>query len=210
MLSKISLGINVLLVAAVVYLFVKTSSSGGSEAASSVSLPANSEFSSPEGPRAPILAYINGDSLNANYTFITERSKALEQKYRAADERVRREYERRQREVQELVMYAQSKQLPDDEARVVEERLTRLQMEMENIQQQESQAVMEKEAEMQKELMQRVQKFLQGYTKEKGIDYVVNYQSTTQFILYGNEAYDITADVVNGLNAEYEKEKTKK
>lgn len=209
MLSKISLGINVLLIVAVVYLFVKTSSGESSSESTSTSyeLPENSAFKDGGAIKAPILAYINGDSLNANYKFIKDRTKALEQKYRAADERVRKEYQRRQQEVQELVAYAQSKKLPDDEARVVEETLARLQMEMEDIQQRESDNVMQKEMEMQKELVERVQKFLEGYTKEKGIDYVVNYQSSTQFILYGNKAYDITADVLNGLNAQYENEK---
>lgn len=211
MLSKISLGINALLVVAVIYLFVKTSPSSSvstdDESNTSYELPENSAFKDGAEKKAPILAYINGDSLNANYNFIKDRSKSLEQKYRAADERVRKEYQKRQQEVQELVAYAQSKKLPDDEARVVEETLGRLQMEMEEIQQRESDNVMQKEMEMQKELVERVQKFLESYTKQKGIDYVVNYQSSTQFILYGNTAYDITADVLNGLNAEYATEK---
>jgi hypothetical protein len=35
----------------------------------------------------------------------------------------------------------------------------------------------------------------------------VNYQEGTQFILYGNNAYDITTDVINRLNALYDEEK---
>jgi Skp family chaperone for outer membrane proteins len=115
--------------------------------------------------------------------------------------------QKRQAEAQELMQYAQSKQLPDDEARVIEERMARLQMEMEDIQAKESEGVMKKESEMQKELLAKVQEFLKTYTKEKGIDYVVNYQEGTQFILYGNNAYDITTDVINRLNVLYEEEK---
>jgi outer membrane protein len=120
---------------------------------------------------------------------------------------VRKEYQKRQAEVQDLMQYAQSKQLPDDEAATIESRLQQLQVEMEQIQTKESNAVMEKEAEMQKELQGRVQKYLDAYAKQKGIDFVVNYQPTTQFILYGNGAYDVTNDVLKGLNEEYLKEK---
>jgi outer membrane protein len=120
---------------------------------------------------------------------------------------VRKEYQKRQAEVQDLMQYAQSKQLPDDEAATIESRLQQLQVEMEQIQAKESNAVMEKEAEMQKELQGRVQKYLDAYAKQKGIDFVVNYQPTTQFILYGNGAYDVTNDVLKGLNEEYLKEK---
>ena len=105
------------------------------------------------------------------------------------------------------MQYAQSKQLPDDEAATIESRLQQLQVEMEQIQAKESNAVMEKEAEMQKELQERVQKYLDAYAKQKGIDFVVNYQPNTQFILYGNGAYDVTNDVLKGLNEEYLKEK---
>ncbi len=204
MIQKIFIGLNVLLLGAVIYLFVNKSSAPEMPA---VALPENSAFNSAEGAKAPIMAYINGDSLNARYKFISERTKSLEQKYRAADERVRKEMQKRQAEAQELMQYAQSKQLPDDEARVIEERMARLQMEMEDIQAKESEGVMKKESEMQKELLAKVQEFLKTYTKEKGIDYVVNYQEGTQFILYGNNAYDITTDVINRLNVLYEEEK---
>ncbi|MFM1998580.1 MAG: hypothetical protein RL204_527, partial [Bacteroidota bacterium] len=55
-------------------------------------------------------------------------------------------------------------------------------------------------------LMERVNVFMDNYAKAKGIDYIVNYQPTTNFILYGNNAYDVTSEVISLLNAEYEKE----
>ena len=183
MLSKISLGINALLIVAVVVLFVRTSNSSSSIEAPEL-LPANSAFTSPDGPKGAVMAYINGDSLNAKYKFIVDKTKLLEQKYKQAELNVQKEYNARKVEVDQLMEHAQSGK----------------------IEAQASKAVMEREAELQNDLMERVNVFMDNYAKAKGIDYIVNYQPTTNFILYGNNAYDVTSEVISLLNAEYEKE----
>ena len=205
MLSKISLGINALLIVAVVVLFVRTSKSS-SAVESPELLPENSAFTSPDGPKGAVMAYINGDSLNAKYKFIVDKTKLLEQKYKQAELNVQKEYNARKVEVDQLMEYAQSGQMKDSEAPEVEAKLLQLQNEMQSIEAQASKAVMEREAELQNDLMERVNFFMDNYAKAKGIDYIVNYQPTTNFILYGNNAYDVTSEVISLLNAEYEKE----
>ena len=205
MLSKISLGINALLIVAVVVLFVRTSKSS-SAVESPELLPENSAFTSPDGPKGAVMAYINGDSLNAKYKFIVDKTRLLEQKYKQAELNVQKEYNARKVEVDQLMAYAQSGQMKDSEAPDVEAKLLQLQNEMQNIEAQASKAVMEREAELQNDLMERVNFFMDNYAKAKGIDYIVNYQPTTNFILYGNNAYDVTSEVISLLNAEYEKE----
>lgn len=205
MLSKISLGINALLIIAVVVLFMRTSKSNMATSAPEL-LPENSAFTSPDGPKGAVMAYVNGDSLNAKYKFIVDKSKVLEQKYKQAELNVQKEYNARKVEVDQLMQHAQSGNMRDEEAPFVEEKLLKLQGEMQQIEQQASKAVMEREAELQNELMERVNVFMDNYAKSKGIDYIVNYQPTTNFILYGNNAYDVTSEVIALLNAEYEKE----
>lgn len=208
MLSKIALGLNVLLIAAVTYLFFQVNKKKEVETVGS--LPATSVFSSSDSVKPPIMAYINGDSLNSQYKFIVDRSKALEQKYRDADAKVKREYQQRQAEVNDLMAYAQKGNVPDDEMRTIESRLQQLEMEIQQIQEQESSRVMKKEQELQVELQEKVQNFLKNYAREKGIDFIVNYQPGTQVILYGNAAYDVTSEVIARLNAEYELEQADK
>jgi outer membrane protein len=205
MLSKLSLGINALLIIAVAFLFFKMSKLSTPNTAEL--LPANSAFTSPDGPKGAVLAYVDGDSLNAKYQFIIDKTKSLEANYNAAELKVRKEYEKRQKDVQDIMTYAQNNKVSDEEAALYEERLQQLQYEMQQIEQQQSESVMKKEQQLQLELMERVSKFMDGYAKSKGIDYVVNYQRNTNFILYGNNAYDVTAEVIALLNAEYEKEK---
>jgi outer membrane protein len=205
MLSKISLGINALLIVAVVVLFVRTSKSTTAIEAPEL-LPENSAFTSPDGPKGAVMAYINGDSLNAKYKFIVDKTKLLEQKYKQAELNVQKEYNARKEQLDALMEHAQSGKMTDDEAPLIEEKLLQLQNEMQNIEAQASRAVMEREAELRNDLMKRVSVFMDNYAKAKGIDYIVNYQPSTNFILYGNNGYDVTTEVISLLNAEYEKE----
>lgn len=205
MLSKISLALSILLTIAVIYLFVNRGTNAKQTAGDEIEVaPA---FSGDSAPRSSVVAFVNGDTLNAKYKFITEKSAQLEDKMKIADERVKKEYMSRQKEWDELMAYAQSKPLPPDEERVVQQRLMTLQSEIEDIQKREAGSLAKKEEELQNELQKRVGDFLKSYAKQRGIDYVFNKQSGLEIILYGSNAYDITNEVVAALNEEYEKEK---
>jgi outer membrane protein len=73
------------------------------------------------------IAYVNLDSLNAQYLFITEKSAELEKNATAAETKVKNEAALRQREVDELISYAQKGNLPEDEQSTVQNRLGQLQ-----------------------------------------------------------------------------------
>lgn len=210
MLNKISLGISALLTIAVVYLFLQLN--GDSKNAEiSEDVPVAAAFAQEGGAKPTIVAYVNGDTLNAKYAFIVEKSKDLDAKMAAAEERVKKEYAPRQAQYEQNMRYAQEHpEMSDAEAMALQKDMERLQMEMDEIQQREVGVLQKKEADLQQELVKRVNAFLQKFTKERGIDYVINKQSEFQVILYGNADYDITAEVIAGLNAEYESEKQAK
>lgn len=209
MLSKISLGINAVLIVAVGYLFLrKPSHAPLTDVETGKEVKIAEAFSGEESPRPVVLAYVNGDTLNERYAFIVEKSEQLESKMKAAEARVKKEYGTRQQEWQSLMAYAEKNQnMSDKEAMVLQNRMAELQAEMDQIQQREMGTLQKQEAKLQEELQKRVNKFLEVYSKQKGIDYVVNHQSSFQVLLYGSSAYDITDEVLAGLNAEYAKEK---
>jgi Skp family chaperone for outer membrane proteins len=66
----------------------------------------------------------------------------------------------------------------------------------------------DKEAEL-KELNNKVKKYLDRYAKMKNIDFVLNYQEGIPIVLYGNNAFNVTSEVLKGLNEEYQQEKKK-
>jgi Skp family chaperone for outer membrane proteins len=210
MIAKISMAVSIVLAILVAVLWFKVSGlSAGSSAADSVQVaPA---FAGDNGPRATVVAYVNGDSLNTKYNFIVEKSKDLDQKMTAAEERVKKEYGPRQAQYEQNMRYAQEHpDMSEAEAIALQQDMERLQLEMDEIQQREVGVLQKKEAQLQEELLNRVNQYLAKFTKERGIDYVINKQSEFQVLLYGNSDYDITSEVIAGLNAEYESEKLSK
>jgi len=153
------------------------------------------------------IAYVNLDSLNAQYLFITEKSAELEQSAIVAETKVKAEAAKRQKEVDELVAYAQKGNLPADEQATVQNRMSQLENELAQIQQQEEQLLMQNEAALQENLRKKLEVYTANYAKANGWDYIFSYQSTAPLILFANPIYDLTSEIVKGLNAEYETEK---
>jgi Skp family chaperone for outer membrane proteins len=211
MIAKISMAVSALLAVVVVLLWFKVSGLSNPSAGVDENVPVAAAFSGDGGPRATIVAYVNGDSLNSKYDFIVEKSNDLDQKMAAAEERVKKEYAPRQAQYEQNMRYAQEHpDMSESEAMALQKDMERLQIEMDEIQQREVGVLQKKEAQLQEDLLKRVNTYLEKYTKERGIDYVINKQSEFQVILYGSPDYDITAEVIAGLNAEYASEKLAK
>jgi len=210
MTSKVSMAWSALLTIIVIVLAIKVFS-GTTADATEQAVPVPAAFAKEGGPDATVVAFVNGDTLNQRYTFIVEKSKDLDAKMASAEERVKREYGPRQAQYEQNMRYAQEHpEMSEAEAIALQQDMERLQIEMDEIQQREVGVLQKKEADLQKELIERVNRYLEKYTRERGIDYVINKQSEFQVLLYGNPDYDITAEVIAGLNAEYEAEKQAK
>jgi len=202
------MAVSALLAVVVVLLWFKVSGLSNASVGVDENVPVAAAFSGDGGPRATVVAFVNGDSLNIKYDFIAEKSKDLDQKMIAAEERVKKEYGPRQAQYEQNMRYAQEHpDMSEAEAMALQQDMERLQVEMDEIQQREVGVLQKKEAQLQEELLNRVNQYLAKFTKERGIDYVINKQSEFQVLLYGNPDYDITSEVIAGLNAEYAAEK---
>ncbi len=206
MIAKISLALSILLAVAVGYLLLRKPNTGITTIGDQEVVVAPA-LQTEGGPKATVLAYINGDSLNQKYKFIVEKTSQLEGKMGAAEKKVKAEYAKRQKEVADMEAYVQKNKLTDEEKQTLASDVARMEEEMAAIEEREMGGLQKQEQNLQKELMERVSKYLEKFSQQKGIDYVINFQSGFQLILYGNKAYDITSEVVAGLNAEYELEK---
>ena len=210
MTSKVSMAWSAALTIIVIVLAIKVFS-GTTADATEQAVPVPAAFAKEGGPDATVVAFVNGDTLNQRYTFIVEKSKDLDAIMASAEERVKREYGPRQAQYEQNMRYAQEHpEMSEAEAIALQQDMERLQIEMDEIQQREVGVLQKKEADLQKELIERVNRYLEKYTRERGIDYVINKQSEFQVLLYGNPDYDITTEVIAGLNAEYEAEKQAK
>ena len=64
---------------------------------------------------------------------------------------------------------------------------------------------MQKQNDFTKTLHDSVNNFLAEYNKDKKYDIILRTGMANEVILYADKKFDITQDVINGLNASYKK-----
>lgn len=193
--KNLSLVLNVVLLAAVAFLFVRefsdSESSKGAEQTSTA--------------KPGVMAYVNIDTLYAYYDYYQEIKSELEVKGKKASTDLESRATKFAKKRDNFVKMAQAGLLSNNEAQKREKELVQEGQELERYQMSAQQGLAAFEQEKQEELYNKVTSFLDEYNAEKGYDYIVGYQRGGNF-WYTDDAYDITQDVLKGLNEEYKKE----
>ncbi len=211
-MQKITLALSaVALLLAAYAAFLKGGDDGAAEAAdaNTVGAKATASRQEPRDPDAqPRVAFIRGDSLNLGYKFFTDKQDEMISSTRQSESKLQRQLSKAEGEYQELMQYAQSGQATDEELQIAQQRMMELEYELQAMQQQEQDRLLRKEQEFQIEITSRITAYLDRYAEENGIDLILNWGISGEGVLYGSEPFDITADVLTGLNAEYALEQT--
>mgnify|MGYP000403920702 FL=1 len=197
-LAKISLGINVALIIAVIILFVKMPSGAGSDETADVN-----DSTSTVDPVIPDdgtmrICYFQADSLN-NLEMMAELEALGEDAQKNAESKMRGKENEIQRWQESWG--DPSKLLPSELRRYQEEAMKKEQ-EIGMFQQQvQMELAMEQENLMLK-LITRVSDASKTFAEENGYDFVLSYQKG-QNVYYGSPNFDVTAQLVNLINEEY-------
>ncbi len=198
-MKNLSLILNAVLLVAVGVLFYlhfsgNSKASGGSASSSPSSVPSDIK-----------IAYINSDSvlekyeyLKANRVQLEAKTKKIEQEYRNRAQGLQNEITAYQRNVSSMTL---------GQVKAVEEDLGKKQQNLQMYQQSISQQLMEEEQKLNRELYDRVTKYLQKYARDKDLHVVLKYDLSSD-VLFAGEALDVSADVIQGLNDEYKQEKS--
>ncbi|NLM93574.1 MAG: OmpH family outer membrane protein [Bacteroidales bacterium] len=148
------------------------------------------------------IAYISSDSLMAHY----ELAKKMRDDFDAEQTKLENDLSRRQRnfqsEVEKFQRDIQAGSISMELAQAKEQELMQVQQEIYQLNESFSSRLMEKEMEMNKELLDKITEFLSRYNEDQGYDYILGF-SRGGGILYAKEKYDITNDVLQKLNQEY-------
>lgn len=151
------------------------------------------------------IVYINTDTLMSNYLLAIELNEAFwkKQEERRTELNIKaksldQETNEFQRKLQNNGFLSETRAVDArDQLLIKQENLRRLQQDM-----------MDKTAreqnELNKQLYDKLTSFLKEYNKEKGFDIVLSTQVGST-VLYAVDGFDITNDVVKGLNEEYKK-----
>lgn len=151
------------------------------------------------------VAYINSDSvlqhyeyLKANRVQLEAKSKKIEQEYRNRAQGLQNEITAYQRNVTNMTL---------GQVKAVEEDLGKKQQNLQMYQQTISQQLMEEESKLNRELYDRVTAYLKKFATEKDLHFVLKFDVSSD-VLYAGDALDVSQDVIQGLNSEYEQEKS--
>jgi len=154
------------------------------------------------------VAYLRGDSLNLGYQFILDQQDELISSSKLSEGKLQRSLQKAEQEYAELMNYVQSGGATEDEMQIAQQRIMQLQYELQGLEQEEQMRLAKKEQAMQEEIVLRLNSFLERFANENGIDLILNRGISGEGVLYGNDGFDITKEVLDGLNAEYALEKT--
>lgn len=194
-MKNVSLALNGILVVAVAVLYYLHFSSGSkstSTTSESTGIPSDIK-----------IAYINSDTVLKYYDFFKSNVEKLETKGKKLDQDLQNRAQSLQNDITAYQRNYGSMTI--GQAKAVEEDLGKKRQNLELYQRSLEQQLMEEQAKVNEELYLKVTDYLKGYAKEKELQVVLKY-NTSSDLLYGGSAIDVTQDVIKGLNELYKTE----
>ncbi|GAA4303849.1 OmpH family outer membrane protein [Compostibacter hankyongensis] len=145
------------------------------------------------------IAYVNIDSLEANYEYFKIKKGELEKQQASIERELNANAQALQKEVSDLQQKASTMTQSEGEAaqRSIVQKNRALQQKEQTLRQQ----FVEQQTRFNDELQKKLNDFLEQYNADKRYTYILSYSPGLSNILYKDEAYDITKEVIDGLNA---------
>lgn len=167
----------------------------------------NKESSSPKaaaventpGSREGRIAFVDMDTLQVKYIFLKSKKEELEKRSAALEAELARGGQVLQNEAMAFQKKAQAGSLSQAEGEAAQQKLAKMQSDLENKRQTMGAQLMKANDAFATELQGRLDKYLQKYNKDKKYDYILSYQKGGS-ILFANQALNITEDVAAGMN----------
>ena len=195
-MNKIQILVNVILVAAVATLFAlyfsnKSNDSTPTETASQAEV-------------MPV-AYLNVDSLLTNYVFAQEASEKLMKKQEDARLKMNTKLRTFQNEVADFQRKLENNAfLSRERAEKEQQRLAKKEQELQELEAKLTQDIMMENQKLNLQLTDSLNNFLKEFNAD-GRFHIILSNTAKDNVLMANEQYDITEEVINGLNARCKK-----
>ena len=195
-MNKIQILVNVILVAAVATLFAlyfsnKSNDSTPTETASQAEV-------------MPV-AYLNVDSLLTNYVFAQEASEKLMKKQEDARVKMNTKLRTFQNEVADFQRKLENNAfLSRERAEKEQQRLAKKEQELQELEAKLTQDIMLENQKLNMQLADSLNTFL-GIFNSDGRYHIILSNNAKDNVLMASEQYDITSEVIEGMNARYSK-----
>ncbi len=195
-MNKIQILINVILVASVAALFAIFFSQKN---------PATQQETLAETSEIMPIAYLNVDSLLANYTFAQEASDKLMTKQEDARLKMNTKLRTFQNEVADFQRKLENNAfLSRERAEKEQQKLAKKEQELQELEAKLTQDIMIENQKLNQQLSDSLNSFLDAFNAD-GRFHVILSNTAKDNVLMANEAYDITDEVIEGMNARYQK-----
>ena len=150
--------------------------------------------------------YVQIDSVISQFDLATDLSAELEGKYNSSDAAFKAKQESYQKDVNDYQYKVQRGLITRSDAQAIEQQLYTKQQDLLKLQQDLTNEINEKQAVMNRQVINSIMEYLKQNSAEFNYKYVLG----TSFggnILYANDSLDITESIVKGLNEKYQKDK---
>jgi outer membrane protein len=155
------------------------------------------------------IAYVNSDTLLANYKLLDDLRKILEEKREKAEKQLAGRGSKLEEEMGSFQRRMQAGLLSNNEAKSQQEALLKKRDDLMNLEKTLTAGLMEEEKLMNARLYDSLMSFLKDYNKDKKYKYILNYTKGGSIFL-ADEALNITNEVTKGMNERYEASKAAK
>ncbi len=185
---------NGLILAAVAGVFAACQQGNKTAAANSN----DSTGGSGKGATEQRLAYVDIDSLEAHYEYFKEKKSQLDKE----KERAQNEISGRERQLQNELYTLQQKAptMTQAEGQAAEASLQKKAQQHELDRQNKYAQLQTQEAQFNEDLQKRLDETIKKYNADKRYSFIFSYRSGASNILYKDDAFNITGDVIKALN----------
>ncbi len=149
------------------------------------------------------IAYINIDTLQNNYKYYQQIKMELDGKEKSAENQIMLLQKKFQDRTSQLQQKAAQMSQKEQESAMIE--INKMQQDFQAKQQSLHEGLAEYNQKMKDQLLAKIEDYLKVYNNDGRYSYIFSYEPG--FMFYKDSTLDITADVVKGLNEQFEKEK---
>ncbi len=197
MMKNLSLVLNIVLLAAVGYLYYYDfSGKKTKEVAEKIS---HTYMPSDSNARRPALAYVDLDSLNENITYIKVRRKELDAEMKAIETEQENAYKGLQEQSDNFMKKGAA--IKEEEAQAFQNKLMEQKQQIDTRKQMLSQKLNEKSFGIMEDIKKQLKDFLTEYNKDKNFMYIFTTGTGLDYMVYKDSSLNITDDVIKGMNA---------
>jgi outer membrane protein len=204
-MKNINYIINGILAAAVIVLFVLQFSGKGVGGTSETRESSGNSSEKPENaiPAGEVaIAYFDIDSVMANWTLYSDVQTKLAAKQRQLESDFESKSQSFMKRVEDAQYKIQRQLVTRAEAEQLQQQLATEEQNLMGLQNNYSTELQEEAVVRNRQMIDNIEKYVAEYNRDKGYSFIFSY-SFGGNLMYGNKAYNITQDIIKGINEAY-------